>query len=222
MVNPRQRRKARSGTHRPVRTTNVKKALRKKAKIIGPKVLQEAWDYRKTVHQNYEALGLMAAMAPAKGPSRPTESISLSSLETQEAPTSSTSRTKVPETQMGRLIRDENGNVIDFVLVDDQGGHAAEEWPPKPFEQDGPEPQPIVAKTGIVCALEEHARSESTKFETYLSKHQIKWLRSLVDAHGDNITAMSMDMKRNVWQKTPGELRKLISRAGGIDRIREM
>ena len=73
MANPRQRRKARSSSHRPISHSrhakkNMKKVPRKSYSpcivnfnfltvmlvflaIRGPKALQEAWDKQKTVHQ---------------------------------------------------------------------------------------------------------------------------------------------------------------------------
>lgn len=78
MANPRQRRKARSGSHKAVRhSNNAKKNLKKQPRqssicillcqrnyvelvslylavaIRGPKVLQDAWDKHKTVRQKY-------------------------------------------------------------------------------------------------------------------------------------------------------------------------
>jgi hypothetical protein len=40
------------------------------------------------------------------------------------------------------------------------------------------------------------------------SMHQVKWLRELVSVHGEDIDAMVRDGRRNVWQKTSGELRR--------------
>lgn len=37
---------------------------------------------------------------------------------------------------------------------------------------------------------------------------EVKWLVSLVKSHGEDLNAMHMDMKRNVWQRTPGELKR--------------
>ncbi|KDE03635.1 hypothetical protein MVLG_05885 [Microbotryum lychnidis-dioicae p1A1 Lamole] len=63
MANPRQRRKARSGTNK---ISNSKKSVKNKHKVIvkGPQVLVENWDKTKTVRQNYRALGLLPALNP--------------------------------------------------------------------------------------------------------------------------------------------------------------
>ncbi|EEB92758.1 hypothetical protein MPER_08686 [Moniliophthora perniciosa FA553] len=66
MANPRQRRKARSSSYRPVsHSKNAKRNLKKMPPIRAPKVLQEAWDKRKTVRQNYAALGLIHDLNPS-------------------------------------------------------------------------------------------------------------------------------------------------------------
>ncbi|SCV67294.1 BQ2448_5940 [Microbotryum intermedium] len=74
MANPRQRRKARSGTSK---VSNSKKSVKNKHKVIvkGPQVLVENWDRTKTVRQNYRALGLLPALNPRQaGGLEPVES----------------------------------------------------------------------------------------------------------------------------------------------------
>jgi len=65
MANPRQRRKARSSSYKPVQhSRRGSKALKKHPPIMGPKALQDAWDKHKTVRQNYAALGLLHTLSP--------------------------------------------------------------------------------------------------------------------------------------------------------------
>jgi hypothetical protein len=45
------------------------------------------------------------------------------------------------------------------------------------------------------------------------------WLHDLVAIHGDDTEAMARDKKRNVWQKTEGEIRRMIKKAGGRGRL---
>lgn len=59
----------------------------------------------------------------------------------------------------------------------------------------------------FLIVLEERA-SKWKQAKVPQSENEIKWLMSLVQAHGDDIEAMHMDVKRNVWQRTPGELRR--------------
>lgn len=46
------------------------------------------------------------------------------------------------------------------------------------------------------------------------------WLVSLVQAYGDDYTRMARDRKLNVWQKTPGEIRRMVAKAGGVAKLR--
>ncbi|KLO05904.1 hypothetical protein SCHPADRAFT_838751 [Schizopora paradoxa] len=65
MANPRQRRKARSSSYKPVQhSRRGTKLLKKHPPIKGPKTLQDAWDKHKTVRQNYAALGLLHTLSP--------------------------------------------------------------------------------------------------------------------------------------------------------------
>lgn len=52
------------------------------------------------------------------------------------------------------------------------------------------------------------AAAAGTKKVRTASMHQVKWLQDLVRVHGDNIEAMVKDRRRNVWQKTAGEIRR--------------
>ncbi|GAA5944430.1 hypothetical protein JCM3775_006630 [Rhodotorula graminis] len=77
----------------------------------------------------------------------------------------------------------------------------------------------VEAKTDVVRALEERA-SRKTKVIRHTSEFEHKWLVDLVRKHGDDLTAMARDRKGNVWQKTPGELKRAIAKAGGVDKLR--
>jgi nucleolar protein 16 len=46
------------------------------------------------------------------------------------------------------------------------------------------------------------------------------WLGQLVHKYGDDSDAMARDLKLNVWQKTAGEIRRMIKKAGGAERLR--
>lgn len=45
------------------------------------------------------------------------------------------------------------------------------------------------------------------------------WLVSSVQKHGDDYEAMAKDRKLNVWQKTPGELKRMVRKAGGVQKL---
>ncbi|GAA6053997.1 hypothetical protein JCM3770_002410 [Rhodotorula araucariae] len=80
-------------------------------------------------------------------------------------------------------------------------------------------PRDVEAKTDVVRALEERA-SHKTKVIRHTSQFEHEWLVTLVAKHGDDIAAMARDRKGNVWQKTPGELRRAIAKAGGLEKLK--
>lgn len=52
------------------------------------------------------------------------------------------------------------------------------------------------------------AAAEGKKKLRTASTHQVKWLQDLVAVHGEDVEAMTKDRRRNVWQKTGGEIRR--------------
>ncbi|EKM55528.1 uncharacterized protein PHACADRAFT_94806 [Phanerochaete carnosa HHB-10118-sp] len=156
MANPRQRRKLKSGSHKPVRhSSHAKKNLKKQPPIRGPKVLQEAWDKHKTVRQNYEALGLVASLTPTAsgGVEKPLGAASKNEppVDVDCALEASSSKVAGPSSLpkgYGRIVRDADGNVVDVELPeegeggDERGGPAASaerliEDIPDPSKQKG-------------------------------------------------------------------------------------
>lgn len=147
MANPRQRRKGRSSSYRTVKTSNAKK-LRKHPALNAPDVLKKAWDVRKTVRQNYAALGLAPSLAPR--PSGGTEDGPASSVRARTAGSapgamvedvivdtaaedasasgsapipagsSASAKAKPLPKGFGRIVRDKDGNVVDVVLPEDE------------------------------------------------------------------------------------------------------
>lgn len=60
----------------------------------------------------------------------------------------------------------------------------------------------------FVVELEKMSAAATAKPKRYASMHQVKWLQELVSVHGEDVEAMVRDRRRNVWQKTAGELRR--------------
>ncbi|KAJ6488593.1 ribosome biogenesis protein Nop16 [Mycena vitilis] len=138
MANPRQRKKARSSSHKPIsHARHAKRNLKKTPPIRGPAILSERWDKRKTVRQNYAALGLVHTLNPSA--SGGTEPVETAAGHSEDAPvnltvasTSSQSNATPPIPKgHGRIVRDEAGNVLRIELADDED----EEMP----EDDGRE-----------------------------------------------------------------------------------
>ncbi|KAG9093222.1 Nucleolar protein 16, partial [Ceratobasidium sp. 370] len=214
--------------------------------IKGPKLLQDAWDKKKTVRQNYEALGLVHTMNPVAHGG--TENLAPSAKPQPAAPsaTKPTSSNPIPQ-GFGKIIRDEKGAVLRIELPEEAGqgqasgrdkgkARAVETWgdamddsdeetekmiPTQasgwvriggnaPKQDTNPNGLGIGPKKGgkeLVTALEKLSAS-GVKIPRHASAHEIVWLKDLIAAHGRDINAMAHDLKRNVWQKTPGELKR--------------
>lgn len=113
--------KARSGTHSGSSASSKRRQRQRLAKapaIKGPDVLKEKWDRKKTVKQNYAALGLSSdlKMRPSGG----TEG--QGAIQQQHESEQEQTQSRPPAKGLGRIVRDEDGNVIDII----EGGHEDE------------------------------------------------------------------------------------------------
>jgi nucleolar protein 16 len=75
------------------------------------------------------------------------------------------------------------------------------------------------ARTDTLPALEALAAT-STPVVRHTSTYENAWLHNMVAAYGDDYSKMSRDRKLHVWQKTEGEIKRAIKKAGGIDKLR--
>ncbi|KZV75771.1 hypothetical protein PENSPDRAFT_599409 [Peniophora sp. CONT] len=240
MANPRQRRKARSGSHTSVSHSKRAKTLhlKKQPAIRGPKVLQEAWDKTKTVRQNYAALGLAVSLNPrASGGSEGPQNFASADAEaiTRQAEASGSLNsldevTRVVPKGFGRIVRDEDGNIVDVemneddedegdeVSVDDRGGLVEEKASVIVSEAaswvTGAQQHPD-ARTDVVRALEASAAS-AKPVPRGTSKGERGYLERLVEKYGRDVDAMARDRKLNTNQHTAGELSRAIRKAGGF------
>ncbi|KAH7342050.1 ribosome biogenesis protein Nop16 [Rhizoctonia solani] len=252
MANPRQRRKSRSSSHSAVKQSRrAKKNLRKHPAIKGPKVLQDAWDNKKTVRQNYEAMGLVHSLNPiARGGTEKTLLVPAS--EPEPTPTPATVPSNPIPAGRGRIIRDENGVVIGVELPEETEAPEVQQkgeevWGEAMDDSDEEAGKMISSeasnwvKIGKAASKEEAASSglgisqhkgkdvvtaleklsaSGVKTQRHASMHEVAWLKELVAVHGTDIGAMTRDLKRNVWQKTPGELKRAITKAGGFEKLK--
>ncbi|KAI5454764.1 Nucleolar protein 16 [Naganishia albida] len=203
MANPRQRRKARSGGRGAKPTAPALRRLHNKQNkaplMKGPKALQDSWDKTKTVLQNYEALGLLSQIPLAKGLNKgkaAEEEEDLSEL----------------VSGYGQIIRDAEGNVIDIILPEEPQG--AEE------EDEEKEVPKVEAKTAIAKKLEVISATTNKPVIRHTSNNERDWLISMVQAYGDDTDAMARDIKRNVWQRTRGEINRMLKKAGGVPKLK--
>ncbi|KAI3622883.1 VPS15 [Malassezia furfur] len=210
MANPRQRRKSRSSKYSGA-TKSAKRAQNKRIHraptVMGPDVLRENWDKALTTRQNYAKLGLAPSLGlPTGGLDRKDP------YRHAEAPAKPS---KQPRKGMARIVRDENGEVVDIVEGDEEHTETTP-WgavlnddedeptdltmfPPKLHEEEGE----------TVRALSELAK-EAKPVERYVSHGEASWLVDLVRAHGEDVDAMARDRVRNIQQRTPGEIRRAV------------
>jgi len=123
----------------------------------------------------------------------------------------------------GRIIRDDEGNVVDIILDEDDKQEEEEgDGGQRPLndEEEVFEPEPVEAKTDVVRALEELSASAQPA-QHHTSTSERTWLKQLVQKHGDDYGSMVRDRKLNVWQNTEGEIRRLVKKAGGVEKLRE-
>lgn len=120
----------------------------------------------------------------------------------------------------GQIVRDADGNVIDIILPDE----------PQDDEDDEDKELPKVeAKTAIAKSeymrwfndvsiltlrsglpeLEVISSTTNKPVIRHTSNNEREWLLSMVEAYGDDTEAMGKDIKRNVWQRTKGEINRM-------------
>jgi len=215
--------------------------LKKTPPIRGPKLLQDAWDKHKTVRQNYAALGLVHTLNPLASGGAEHDSTKLSNLPTtfnpepshsdslQAAPSASTSSIAHIPRGYGKIIRDSDGNVVRVELGADDKDQA--EQPADGDEMQGlrdPEMDKQImtnwvtelgggrgSGAAIVQSLEKFSSSSSTSGPRYTSSLETLYLSRLVRRHGEDVENMARDRRLNPEQRTAGELRRGIRRAGG-------
>lgn len=244
MANPRQRRKAKSSTHKTVsHSRRAQKLLKKMPVIRGPKALQDAWDKSKTVTQNYAALGLQFGLTPTQ--SGGAERISIP-LKASGGASSVCATVKSIESApstiprgFGRIIRDELGNVIRIDLPEveeiqdlvqktelpeaDVDEKTMDDWVgclDKIHPNDTMDARGLPSSTERVIhpvvVLEKLSASGRTVLR-HSSCGERSYLARLIQKYGDNYEKMARDRRLNPEQKTAGELRRAVGKAGGIE-----
>lgn len=239
MANPRQRRKARS-THKPVHhSRQAKKLLRKQPPIRGPKVLQEAWDKHKTVRQNYAALGLAVSLNPntsgvAKCAAPVTEARSVvNGVDNMDpAVLMNGGGDRDLPIGLGRIVRDEAGRIIavetnddvdpspsnhQLDLVEEAAAAAVIRTPDgQSWISFGRTSGAEKPSTALTQALPDVYRGPVPRFTC---KGEIVFLQKLISKHGRDVTAMIRDGRLNPDQRTEGEIRRAIKKAGGFEKL---
>ncbi|ETS63326.1 hypothetical protein PaG_01604 [Moesziomyces aphidis] len=213
MANPRQRRKARSGTSlKP--SLNAKQRMRKKLQraptVHGADILKDSYDPTLTLKQNYARLGLIPALGVRPntgGTEKPAAA----------AAAGSSGESDKPRKGMARVIRDDDGNIVD--IVEAPADQETTPWG-KPLDNSVEERTdvhtfiPAASKTTTSVVDELQTRADNAEpVQRHTSTLETDWLAQLVAKHSDNYTAMARDRTLNPWQKTPGEIRRALNKA---------
>lgn len=217
MVNPRQRRKSKAAAHKKTRPSrHVQRNLRKMKPIRGPKVLQEAWDKKKTVKQNYAALGLANSLKIAD--SGGTEKLiypqpaETSTGDSSQSHLEGSSKPEVSQS-FGRIIRDESGRIIDFQLIESDESNPIEISGAESNQKKSQEEALQASNGEVIEALEKLAQT-SCPVQRHTSETETAALKRLIAKHGHDFNAMAKDIRLNRWQRTSGELRRACKKAG--------
>ncbi|KIJ60671.1 hypothetical protein HYDPIDRAFT_98309 [Hydnomerulius pinastri MD-312] len=242
MANPRQRRKAKSSTHKAIsHSKRAKKLLKKMPAIRGPKALQDAWDPSKTVRQNYLALGLQHNLNPiSSGGSElnPNNTASASRTPYDDG-TSGTSQPRTVASELpkgfGRIVRDSTGAVIRVELPRDEederppqqdmdigGIMTADErrvWVQASSEHSASRVNSGDGDNIVVKNLHNLAASAHAK-QRHTSSGEKMYLARLVKKYDDDFEGMAHDRQLNPEQKTAGELKRAMTKAGGLEMLR--
>jgi nucleolar protein 16 len=217
--------------------------MKKVPPIRGPKVLQEAWDKRKTVRQNYVKLGLTLNLNPLAhgGFERPTDaSIQEPSPASPAIDMVDDDEPYIP-TGFGRILRDDTGNIIGFEAskaeectdsevveveglqldVDDRAVHQrwAANFSSSHETRMDPQGKCVLRELEQISAPATGSTTLSIPISgvgpRYMSSGEIKYLEPLVKKYGDDVHAMSQDHKLNPEQRTVGQLRRALKKSTG-------
>ncbi|RDB21307.1 Nucleolar protein 16 [Hypsizygus marmoreus] len=243
MANPRQRRKSRSSSHKPVsHSRHAKRNLKKTPPIRGPKILQDAWDDHKTVRQNYATLGLIHTLNPSasggveplEGQHHPEEM----QAESTSLPESSEQGSSSIPKGFGKIIRDENGSILRIEMPEEEEPRDENEGEMVEAEVDetvleqwvtdlggGEKSKPAPGDSNVVEALERISSTVNQSSNTlsvplsgagprHSSSGERRYLERLVSKYGRDTEKMAKDRKLNPDQRTAGALRRALKKAG--------
>ncbi|KAI9144075.1 ribosome biogenesis protein Nop16 [Paraphysoderma sedebokerense] len=224
MARPRARRKIKNPSQKVTRRVNKK--LRK-VPIASNPIIAKHYDQTKTLRQNYANMGLSADLNGSKGgsvmsssssPSSSAHSSSKSTADVDPACLAVTTKGKIINKldlssgitdviEVGVIERDEEGNVKNVMI---------ESVNPLDEEFDEKLKQNVEGfyggkKTEVVKELEKLASLECKK-ERWQSEFEVKWIEDLIKKYDTDYNKMSRDLKLNVYQQTPAQLRRKVEK----------
>ncbi|KAF9052696.1 ribosome biogenesis protein Nop16 [Panaeolus papilionaceus] len=236
MANPRQRRKSRSSSYKPVsQSRRANKNLKKVPPIRGPKLLQDAWDKQKTVRQNYANLGLVLSLDPITpgGTEMRLEPQHQEPIASTSTSISTANQNEIGPPKFGRILRDDSGNVIGFELDDNEPPNGGESnkmenlnddseahkcWIDLSTNQPSRVNQQLIEDLSAISAPRTGTNTLSVPISGVGARHvsagELKYLNPLIQKYGGDITAMARDRRFNPEQRTSGQLKRSLKKAG--------
>lgn len=194
MVSVRKRKMNRSSVKKSTRRT---KDRQRQVNIASNPIIALNWDKKLTLQQNYKKLGLTAKLGKETGgvekdltptPLIPDSATGIDFSPDEEDPY------KIPKGK-ANIIRDDKGEVLKIVYGLKEQVEAKDE------SKDFP----------VVKQLEELAAIKIVKERTQ-SERENEWLSKLYAKYGDDYDKMKWDKKLNVYQQSPGDLKKRITK----------
>ncbi|KAJ3503419.1 hypothetical protein NLJ89_g8444 [Agrocybe chaxingu] len=181
----------------------------------------------RTESHSYAKLGLLVSSDPVASGGVETPLGPTAQNNSEQQPAASTwTNPNPPSTSVlsgfGRIVRDEAGNVIGVEMNEEDPQEEAMET--DDFDLDGVDSHIDEDEGSIAEALESISATPtgSTTLSLplsgvgsrHVSSGEVKYLEPLVKKHGSNIEAMTRDVKLNPEQRTVGQLRRALRKAG--------
>lgn len=201
-------------------SNNAKKQMKKKLAraptVHGADILKESYDPKLTLRQNYAKLGLIPSL-DVRPDTGGTERLPSSSSTSASASTAD----EAPRKGMARVIRDDAGNIIDIVEASTEDEVTPWGAPLTGSIADSEDVETFMpaarrGETKVLSQLESLA-AQAAPVQRHTSSQESQWLADLVAKYGDDTEAMAKDRKLNLWQKTQGEIKRAIKKAGGFE-----
>ena len=183
--------------------------------------IKRAWDRRKTLVQNYQALGLVGDVNDKRQTSRQVER--LADIDIDERPEvllkEMSRKRKREEEEEGADEQDEEEENEDETAADNAGAEV-DEFVLQEEAGDGVNKYELRRKKkAVAVALLHKELVEVQRLADNAPAYQVKSmaldeqrrLRVLISKHGDDVHAMARDIKVNIHQQTEAELKRRIA-----------
>lgn len=178
-------------------------------------LVRKYWDKRLTLKQNYERMGLLAALNGAAGGTEHEGELRAKETEDWEKAKEAVEWRRLDEEAPQKDDNDGEDEDEDFD-VDVNGAVEIDTRVKRIGQKVGLKSKAVLEpkaplKDAVVGAMEAEAR-DIIKLQRHASEQEGKVLGDLLRKHGRDYSAMSRDIKLNRYQLSAGQLRKRIER----------